>query len=117
MLIKAICQAIPTFSMSYFKLSKKMCKKITDVVARFWWGGDEAKRKMHWIKWSDLTVPKSWGGMGFKDFALFNKAMLAKQGWRLLCKPESLCARVLKGKYYHDTLLSTYHVARKTIPC
>ena len=46
-LIKSICQAIPTYSMSCFKLSKKMCKKITLVIARFWWGGDENKRKMH----------------------------------------------------------------------
>ena len=26
--------------------------------------------------------------------------MLAKQGWRLLKEPDSLCARVLKAKYY-----------------
>ena len=34
-LIKAICQAIPTYSMSCFKLSKKLWKKITEIVARF----------------------------------------------------------------------------------
>lgn len=28
--------------------------------------------------------------------------MLGKQGWRLLTRPDSLCARVLKGRYYHD---------------
>jgi hypothetical protein len=101
-LIKAICQAIPTYSMSCFKVSKNLCKKITAVVARFWWGGDEVKRKMHWVKWSDVTIPKVCGGMGFKDFTLFNKAMLAKQGWRLISNPTSLCARVLKGKYYYN---------------
>jgi len=26
--------------------------------------------------------------------------MLGKQGWRLLMRPDSLCAKVLKGKYY-----------------
>jgi hypothetical protein len=40
--------------------------------------------------------------MGFRDFQLFNQAMLAKQGWRLITKPNSLCAKVLKGKYYHN---------------
>ena len=28
--------------------------------------------------------------------------MLAKQGWRLITKPDSLCAKVLRGKYYHQ---------------
>ena len=46
-LIKSICQAIPTYSMGCFTLSKKTCKKITSIVARFWWGGDEKKKKMH----------------------------------------------------------------------
>uniref|UniRef100_A0A8R7R6G8 Reverse transcriptase domain-containing protein n=1 Tax=Triticum urartu TaxID=4572 RepID=A0A8R7R6G8_TRIUA len=106
-LIKSICQAIPTYSMSCFKLSKKLCKKIIAVLARFWWGGDEKKRKMHWVKWKDLAIPKVCGGMGFKDLVLFNKAMLAKQGWRLICNPGSLCARVLRGKYYHEGNLLT----------
>jgi hypothetical protein len=102
-LVKAICQAIPTYSMSCFRLSKKMCKRITNIIARFWWGGDEVKRKIHWKKWADIAVPKSIGGMGFRDFQLFNQAMLAKQGWRLMTRPDSLCAKVLKGKYYHDS--------------
>jgi hypothetical protein len=80
-----------------------MCKKITSIIARFWWGGDEKKQKIHWKKWSDIAIPKSDGGMGFRDFQLFNQAMLAKQGWRLMTKPDSLCARVLRGKYYHGS--------------
>lgn len=28
--------------------------------------------------------------------------MLGKQGWRLMTRPASLCAKVLKGRYYPD---------------
>ena len=41
--------------------------------------------------------------MGFRDLRSFNLAMLGKQGWRLITRPDSLCARVLKGRYFHDT--------------
>lgn len=101
-LVKSVGQAITTFSMSCFRLSKDVCKKITSVLARYWWGGDEKKRKMHWKKWIDIAIPKSEGGMGFRDIQIFNQAMLAKQGWRLVTNPDSLCARLLKGKYFHD---------------
>jgi hypothetical protein len=40
--------------------------------------------------------------MGFRDLHCFNMAMLAKQVWRLLSEPNSLCARVLRAKYYSD---------------
>jgi hypothetical protein len=29
-------------------------------------------------------------------------AMLAKQGWRLIQNPDSLCAKILKAKYYRE---------------
>jgi hypothetical protein len=49
-----------------------------------------------------MCIPKSQGGMGFRDTKLFNLAMLRKQGWRLMTTPESLCGRLLKVKYYHN---------------
>jgi hypothetical protein len=49
-----------------------------------------------------LTMPKEEGGLGYKDLYAFNIAMLAKQAWRLLTKPDSLCAQVMKARYYPD---------------
>jgi hypothetical protein len=57
---------------------------------------------MHWKAWWKLCIPKESGGMGFRDLQCFNLSLLAKQVWRLLCEPESLCARVLRAKYYPD---------------
>jgi hypothetical protein len=57
------------------------------------------KWKIQWRNWKDLAIPKSEGGMGFRDLTLFNQVVQDKKGWRLITKPDSLCARVLWGKY------------------
>jgi ribonuclease HI len=101
-LLKSVAQAVPTYSMSCFLLSKITCKKIKTPISNYWWGGSADSKKIHWQSWERLTYPKALGGMGFRDLRNFNKAMLGKQGWRLMTNPESLCARVLKGRYYHD---------------
>jgi hypothetical protein len=72
-------------------------------IANYWWGSSADSKHMHWMKWKQLTDRKIQGGMGFRDLPLFNRVMLGKQAWRLIDRPVSLCARVLKGRYFHDT--------------
>ena len=93
-LLKTIIQAIPTFSMSCFKLTKKIYKTLTSMMAKYWWGSSLDKGSMHWLSWEKLSAPKVQGGTGFRNFEAFNLAMLGKHGWRLLTNPESLCARI-----------------------
>jgi hypothetical protein len=38
--------------------------------------------------------------MGFRDFRVYNQALLARQVWQLIQYPNSPCAWLLKAKYY-----------------
>lgn len=100
MLIKANAQAVPTYPMSCFKLPADVCKKMKAYISNYWWGSAIDSHKIHWQKWTNLTRHKEEGGMGFRDLPLFNQAMLGKQGWRIITRPEALCTKVLKGKYF-----------------
>jgi hypothetical protein len=99
-LIKSVTQAIPTYVMSVFKLSASMCEELTQFIRYFWWGEDGGQRKVHWVAWEKLLLPKRRGGMGFRDMRMFNQALLARQPWRLIQFPDCLCAQLLKAKYY-----------------
>ncbi|KAK8443977.1 hypothetical protein SEVIR_9G060701v4 [Setaria viridis] len=57
---------------------------------------------MHWLSRSFFNLRKKKGGLGYRDLHLFNLAMLARQGWRLLMNPDSLCAQVLLAKYFEN---------------
>lgn len=99
-LIKANAHAVPTCPMGCFKVPANICKKMTSYISKYWWGSSIDNHKLHWQRWSLLSRLKHDGGMGFRDLQLFNKALLGKQGWRLMTCPDSLCTKVIKGKYF-----------------
>ena len=102
--IKSVIQAIPTISMSCFRLTKKVCKGLIASMAKFWWSGSLDRRSMHWLSWEKLASPKCQGGMGFRDLELFNLALLGKHGWRFISNPNSLCAQVMKGAIFRTVI-------------
>ena len=101
-LIKSVAQAIPTYMMSVFCLPSGLLDEIHSLIARFWWGSNGGERKMHWHSWDSLCLPKSMGGLGFRDLHCFNQALLAKQACRLSQGDSNLLARVLQARYYKN---------------
>jgi hypothetical protein len=99
-LLKAVVQAIPTYNMSVFQLPKNLCRSLSSIMTRFWWGNQSNKSKASWMSWNRLGLPKSKGGMGFRNIEVFNTALLAKQGWRILQAQDSLVRGILKEKYF-----------------
>ena len=51
-LIKAVAQSIPTYTVRVFQLPGKLCDELDSMCARFWWGHVGEERKIHWKNWS-----------------------------------------------------------------
>lgn len=98
-MLKSVLTALPTYTMSCFKLPLSLCKQIQSLLTRFWWDLSPEIRKICWISWDRLTRPRSVGGLGFREIEQFNDAMLAKIAWRLIKDPHSLLVQTLFGKY------------------
>lgn len=108
-LVKAVVQAIPTYCMSVFQLPVSLCKELNALMQTFWWNHMSKSSKIHWMSWERMSKSKVAGGLGFRDLVLFNKAILAKQGWRILQNPDSFISRILQAKYHPS---STFLEAR-----
>ena len=94
--------------MSVFQLTAVTCEELERGIRNFWWGARKGQRKTHWISWDKFIRSKDRGGLGFRDLQTFNQALLARQAWRILAFPDSLCARLLKAKYFpNGDLLDT----------
>lgn len=47
-LVKTVAQAVPIYTMQCFLLPKTLCEELNAIIANFWWGGDQHRRRIHW---------------------------------------------------------------------
>ncbi|GAU37962.1 hypothetical protein TSUD_269770 [Trifolium subterraneum] len=103
-MIKSVLQAIPSYVMSMFILPTSLIDDIEKMINAFWWRSgtinNNNNKGIHWLAWERLACPKAHEGLGFRNFEAFNKAMVAKQVWNIVQKPNSLVAKLIKAIYF-----------------
>jgi len=98
-LINSVLNALPIYLLSFFKIPQKVAHRLVTLQRNFLWGGDKDYKKIPWVKWETICLPKEEGGLGIKEISKFNEALLGKWIWDLASDQQQLWARIIKSKY------------------
>ncbi|XP_058752846.1 uncharacterized protein LOC131626047 [Vicia villosa] len=98
-LTKFLLNSLAIFHLSFFRAPKKVCSQLNTIQNRFIWGGEESKRKIHWIGWNYTCLPLKDGGLGLKNIEDFNSALMLKWKWRILGGEQAKWKEVLSTRY------------------
>ncbi|MCH84701.1 putative ribonuclease H protein [Trifolium medium] len=85
-------------------MTVKVWREVVRVQRNFLWGGLSKRRRISWVKWTDICKPKKDGGLGIRDIRLVNLSLLAKWRWKLFLEEEEVWRNVLEAKYGEGVL-------------
>ncbi|XP_026419515.1 uncharacterized protein LOC113315454 [Papaver somniferum] len=91
MMVKHVLNALPTHQMGVFKIPKITITQLCSIQRHFWWGkdGSSSSRKIYFIGWDKLQIPKAFGELGFRNLENLNIALLSKVAWKA-CNEEDI---------------------------
>jgi len=98
-LLKSVMSSLPVYFLSFFKAPAGIISSIESIFKSFFWGGGEENRKIAWISWESICIPKEDGGLGVRRVGDFNTSLLGKWCWRMLSEKGGLWYRVLRSRY------------------
>jgi hypothetical protein len=94
-----VLESQPVYWMSLAVIPVSVLNQIRKMMFSFLWKGCSEKHHFHLCRWETLAKPKYYGGWGFQNIHLFNKALAASTLWCVLMK-EGIWHRVIKDKYF-----------------
>jgi len=94
--------------MQYIHIPSHILHKLDQYQRNFLWGTTLEKKKLHLVKWNDITRPKNIGGLGIQKLRDKNNALLASLAWRLFNSPNAMWAKVILSKYIHTSPINNH---------
>ena len=109
-LINSVLTSMPMFLLSFFEVPVGVRKRLDFYRSRFFWQGDEPKRKYRLAKWDIICRPKDQGGMGIENLEVKNRCLLSKWLWKLSSGTDAMWAQILRNKYLQTKTLAQVSV-------
>jgi hypothetical protein len=100
-LINSILSSLALFMLSLYEVPKGILHKQNFYRSRFFWQGDNHKKKYRLIKWSIIYRPKDQYGLGILDLEKQNTSLLNKWLFQLI-NGDGAWQQLLRNKYLRD---------------
>ncbi|XP_062118295.1 uncharacterized protein LOC133831906 [Humulus lupulus] len=107
-LINSVLLGLRNYWMSIFIFPQSIVKDIENICRGFLWGSARQRSKLHIPSWQKVCLPKAYGGLGFREGATWNRAVLAKYVWTLSAKPDLLWVKWIHSIYLKGVNLWNY---------
>jgi hypothetical protein len=100
-MINYVLSSLAIFMISFFEIPKGVLQKIDYYRSRFFWQGNDHKKKYRLTRWDIICQPKDQGGLGIHNLELQNKCLLSKWLYKLI-NEEGVWQNLLKRKYLYN---------------
>ena len=102
-LIKSTISSLPVYFLSLFPLPASVNRRMEKLQREFLWGGMGDAHKFPLVNWKTVCHPIHYGGLGIKNHAVLNQALLGKWLWRFMVEHDSLWKQVIVTKYGYES--------------
>ncbi|CAL5380958.1 unnamed protein product [Camellia sinensis] len=100
-MIKSVLSSLPVYYLSLFKMPECVAKSVDRLQASFLWGGSDNQRKVHLVRWGEVTKALYHGGLGIRNIRKVNLCLLVKWWWRFGAEKKALWRQLISSHYSH----------------
>jgi hypothetical protein len=100
-LINSVLSSLALFMLSFYEVPKGILYKLDFYRSKFFWQGNNHKKKYRLTKWSIIYRPKEQCDLGILDLEKQNKGLLSKWLFNLINK-DGAWQQLVRNKYLRD---------------